>query len=84
MFIFALFDLFFEGETLEDSVGKLRRKYERFLKGKEDVLEVRDEARLILEEAKKKGDSKVMDEVGDMLLDLDFSIEENKCKCHRE
>ena len=38
---------------------RLRRKYEGFRKGGEDALEVIDEARLVLEEIKKKENRKV-------------------------
>ena len=69
---------------MEDKIQNLRRKYESFKEGKEDVLTVRDEARSILEEAKKTGNSEILEEVGDMLMELEFSIEEDKCKCHRK
>ncbi len=69
---------------MEDKIQDLRRKYERFKKGKEDVLTVRDEARLILEMAKQTNNSEILEEVGDMLMELEFSIEEDKCKCHRK
>lgn len=67
---------------MEDKVQILRRKYEGFKRGEEDVLAVRDEARLVLEEVRKRGDPKILEEVEDMLLDLEFSIEENRCMCH--
>ena len=67
---------------MEDNVQNLRRKYESFKRGKLDVLEVRDEALLILEEARRKGDPEILEEVKDILLNLKFSIEENTCKCH--
>ena len=69
---------------MEDRVERLRRMYEGFERGEEDALKVRDEARLVLEEARKKCDREVMDEVSDMLVDLEFSIEENRCKCHQK
>jgi hypothetical protein len=69
---------------MEDSLERLRRKYEGFRKGEEDGLAVRDEAHSVLAEARKIGARKVIDEVTDMLMDLEFSIEENKCKCHRK
>jgi len=69
---------------MEDNVRNLRRKYESFEKGKEDALTVRDEAKLVLDEAKRTGDSEILEEVGDMLVELEFSIEDNTCKCHRK
>ena len=48
------------------------------------MLAVGDEARLVLEEAKRSGNHEVLEEVEDMLVDLEFSIEENRCKCHRK
>ena len=41
---------------MEDKVESLRRKYRSFRKGEEDVLAVRAEALLVLEEARKKED----------------------------
>jgi len=67
---------------MENRVESLRRMYKGFREGVEDVFAVRDEAVLVLEEAKRMGDSKTVEEVKDMLLDLEFSIEENRCKCH--
>jgi len=69
---------------MKDKVKSLRRKYECFRKGKEDPLTVRGEAMILLKEARNNGDHKAMNEIEDMLIDLEFSIEENKCKCHRE
>jgi len=69
---------------VEDEIQNLRTKYESFKKGKESALTVRDEARLILEDAKQTNNSEVLEEVGDMLMELEFSIEEDKCKCHRK
>lgn len=66
---------------MEDSVKRLRRRYEGFKRGGEDALKVRDEAYLVLKEARKMENHDVIDEVADMLLDLESSIEENKCKC---
>lgn len=69
---------------MEDMVKKLRRSYEKVKQGDEDVRAVRDEARSALEEAKKRGNRMVVDEVADILLDLEFSAEENKCRCHQQ
>ena len=69
---------------MEDKIESLRKKYEGFKRGEESVLAVRDEAQLLLEEARKKGDHDITEEIEDMLIDLEFSIEENRCKCHRK
>jgi len=69
---------------MEDKIQNLRRKYESFKNGKESALTVRDDARLILEEAHRTNDSEILEEVGDMLMELEFFIEEDKCKCHRK
>jgi len=69
---------------MEDKIESLRRKYEGFKRGEESVLAVRDEAQLVLEEARKRGDPEIIEEVENMLIDLEFSIEENRCKCHRK
>jgi len=69
---------------MENKIESLRRKYADFKRGEESVLAVRDEAQLVLEEARRKGNPEVLEEVEDMLIDLEFSIEENKCKCHRK
>lgn len=69
---------------MEDKVRKLRKKYESFRKGKEEALTVRNEARLVLDEVKQTGDSEILEEVADMLIELEFSIDENVCKCDRK
>jgi len=69
---------------MENKVERLRRKYKGFRKGVEDVSAVRNEALLVLKDAIEKEDREVLEEVEDMLIDLEFSIEENKCKCHRK
>ncbi len=66
---------------MEDKIQRLRRMYEGFKRGEEDVFAVRDEARSVLDDARKKGELGVLEEVEDMLIDLEFSIEENRCKC---
>lgn len=68
---------------MRDRLVKLREKYERFRRGEEDVLAVKDEARLLLKEAQKKGRTEILEEVEDMLVDLELSAEESKCKCHQ-
>jgi len=69
---------------MKDKIENLRTKYEGFKRGKESALAVRDEAQSVLEEAVKRGNPKIVVEVEDMIIDLEFSVEENKCKCHRK
>lgn len=69
---------------MEDTIETLRKKYEGFKKGEEDVLAVRDQVRLAFEEARRRGNDDIMEELEDMLMDLEFSIEEDKCNCHKE
>ncbi len=70
--------------VMGDTIEKLRRRYESFRKEEADVLSVRDQVRLALEEAKNHGNDALFDELEDMLMDLEFSIEEDKCKCHKD
>jgi len=69
---------------MEDKVESLRRKYKSFKRGKEDASAVKSKAMSALEEANRRGDQKTVEEVEDMIIDLQFSIEEDKCKCHRK
>lgn len=69
---------------MDDKIQNLRRKYECFKQGKASALTVRDDARLILEEANRTNNSAILEEVGDMLMELEFSIDDDKCKCHRK
>ncbi len=69
---------------MEVKVKRLRNKYDSFKKGEENLLAVRDEAQLMLAEAMKGGNQEILEEVENMLIDLELSIEENKCKCHRK
>ena len=69
---------------MENKVVTLRRMYKSFRKGEEDPLAVKSEAMLVFKDVEVRGDRKIIEEVEDMLIDLEFSIEENKCKCHRE
>ena len=69
---------------MRNGVESLRRKYDSFRKGEEDPLAVRKVAMILLEETERNGDHETMNEIEDMLMDLQFSIEENKCKCHRK
>jgi len=58
-------------------------KYENFKKGNENPYAVRAEALRVLEEARENGDKNMIDEIEDILLDIEFSLNENKCNCSR-
>ena len=60
---------------IEARVEGLRRKYEAFRSGREDVLTLIDETRAVLEEARKSGRTKLVEELEDILIDLEFSLE---------
>ena len=64
-------------------MANLKLKYENFKKGNENPFTIRTEALSVLEEAKKAGDSKTIDELEEILMDIEFSINENKCNCNR-
>lgn len=68
---------------MEDRVESIREKYKAFKKEEESILALKDETKLLLEEAIKKGRQKIIEELEDILIDLEFSIEDNKCKYHR-
>jgi phosphoribosyl-ATP pyrophosphohydrolase len=69
---------------MQDAIERLQRRYAAFKKGEASVLAVKDEAQAVLEAAKKSDNQGILEEVEDILIDLEFSIEENKCKCHRK
>jgi len=64
---------------MDDTIETLRKKYKGFKKGEEDVLAVRDQVHLALEGAGKEGNNEIVDELEDMLMDLESSIQESKC-----
>ena len=64
--------------------ARLRKKYQVFKRRKESAFTGNDAAQSVLEEAMKRGDSEITEEIEDMIIDLFFSINENKCNCNRE
>ena len=68
---------------MESKVASLRREYQNFKRREADVLAVRSEAVSVLKEANRSGDQTVVDEIEDLLIDLHFSMEEDRCRCHR-
>lgn len=61
---------------MEAKMKRLRKKYKAFQKGHGDVLALRDEAKQLLEEVRITENTKFVEELEDMLIDLEFSIEE--------
>ncbi|NIU84327.1 MAG: hypothetical protein GWN64_12855 [Candidatus Thorarchaeota archaeon] len=68
---------------MEDRIQNLRKMYRALRNGEVDPLAVKNEITSFLQEGIGKTDPKILEEVEDMLIDLEFSIEENRCKCHR-
>jgi len=68
---------------MTENIEKLREDYQSFRKGEKSNLAVKTDALLLLDKAKTNGDAEVVDEITDMLMDLEFSISENKCNCHK-
>ena len=68
---------------MKEDLEKLREDYKGFKKGNKSVLSVRVSALKLLHLAKNEGDVRVVEEIKDMLVDLELSIEENKCNCNR-
>ena len=66
---------------MSKTIADLKIKYESFKKGNENPYTVRTEALNVLEEAKKNDDDQVTNEVEDILLDIEFAINESKCNC---
>ncbi|UCE96738.1 MAG: hypothetical protein JSV51_03870 [Candidatus Bathyarchaeota archaeon] len=69
---------------MEERIESLKKKYQTLEKGEGDALALKDETQLLLKEVRKKGNQKSMEELEDILIDLELSIEDNKCKCHRK
>ena len=65
------------------SIVNLREDFKAFIKGEKSNLAVKSNALSLLEMAKNNGETDVVNEIEDMLIDLEFSIAENKCNCHR-
>ena len=68
---------------MKEDLEKLREDYNSFRKGNKSVLDVKASALSLLEVAESLGDVEVAEEIKDMLVELEFSMEENKCNCHR-
>ena len=64
---------------MKNTIETIRRKYRSFKKGAEDALAVRDQVHLALEATRKEGNDGIAEELEDMLMDLEFSIQESKC-----
>ncbi|MCJ7713569.1 hypothetical protein MUO66_03820 [Candidatus Bathyarchaeota archaeon] len=68
---------------MEKSIKKLRDDYKSFMNGEKSNLSVKTNALILLDIAQSKGNNNVVDEITDMLMDLELSIAENKCNCHK-
>ena len=68
---------------MKKSIEKLREEYEGFKNGEKSNLSVKTKALLLLDIAKNKRDTEVVEEITDILMDLELSIAENKCNCHK-
>lgn len=68
---------------MNENIRKLREDYQSFRKGEKSNLAVKTDALLLLDKAKTRGDAEVVDEITDMLMDLELSISENECNCHK-
>lgn len=66
-----------------NGIEKLREDFKSYRKGNKSALSVKADALSLLDVAETKGDVEVVDEIKDMLMDLEFSIDENQCNCHR-
>lgn len=68
---------------MENKLESFKAKYRRFLKDRgEDILALKAEAEKLLAEVKAKGDQRHAREFEEILIDLAFSVEETKCRCH--
>jgi hypothetical protein len=69
--------------VMEDMFRRFKVRYERFLKdGGEDPIVLKADAERLLAEAKAKGDSNLVKELEEIIINLAFSVEEMKCNCH--
>lgn len=64
-------------------IKNLREDFKDFIKGEKSNLSVKSSAISLLELAKNNGETDVVNEIEDMLIDIEFSITENKCNCHK-
>lgn len=72
-----------KGRVMDDRLSSFKARYERFLKdGNEDPLALKAEAERLLAEAKARGDQNLVRALEEILIDLTFSVEETKCRCH--
>jgi hypothetical protein len=63
---------------------KVREEFEAFKRGEADALAVKDSVESALGAARGRGDAAVAEELEDMLMDLESSIEDTRCQCHRK
>ena len=68
---------------MKEDLQKLREDYKSFKKGNKSNFSVKASALSLLSIVESKGNVEVAEEIKDMLVDLELSIEENKCNCNR-
>ena len=68
---------------MNEAIDQLREDYESYKKETKSVLYVKKSALSLLDVAQNKGAVEVVEEIKDMLMELEFSIHENKCNCHK-
>lgn len=68
---------------MEEKLASFKERYKQFLEnGSEDPMALKAEAERLLAEAKARGDQSSAEELEEILIDLTFSVEETKCRCH--
>ncbi|MCS7115126.1 MAG: hypothetical protein RMJ15_05120 [Nitrososphaerota archaeon] len=67
----------------KEKLETVKAKYKKLMReGVGDLLALKTEVQKLLEEAKSDGALDISEELEEILIDLSFTIEETKCKCH--
>ncbi|MBC7130952.1 hypothetical protein H5T51_07030 [Candidatus Bathyarchaeota archaeon] len=68
--------------AIDEKIEEIKKRYEKFLEGTEDPLALKMDIEKLLKNHQL--DDTVKETLEDILIDLTFTIEENKCsRCHR-
>jgi hypothetical protein len=67
---------------MKEKLANLKLLYEDFKDGNESPYQVKSEALLVLEAAKEKGLEKIIDDIEEILMDVELSINPDKCNCN--